>query len=71
MNTYTELQRLVDLLTKQVDELMEENRKLSEQTTNISKALSNANAQNVELCNSYNDAVEALNVLGVNDNVEN
>lgn len=68
--TYQELKNLVEFYQLQVEELLKENEKLRNQTTNISEALANSNSANAELSTNYNDAVEALNILGVDEDVE-
>jgi len=65
--TVEEMATLIEFQKQQIADLTAERDRLKSESTNASTALSASHEQNAELSEQYNDAVNALEVLGVTE----
>jgi len=68
--TVEEMATLIEFQKQQISDLTAERDRLKSESTNASTALSASHEQNAELSANYNDAVTALEMLGVNEEEE-
>ena len=70
MISYEKALEIIEFQKQQITDLTAERDRLKAESANASEALSESNQRNTVLQDGYNDAVDALNMLGVTEDVE-